>query len=106
MTEDKPYFSQHVFVCMNQREGGRECCADKGSHAAQKHLKKRIGALELSGPGNIRINQAGCLDRCEEGPVLVIYPQGTWYTYVDNEDIDEIIDVHLVGGKIVERLKI
>jgi (2Fe-2S) ferredoxin len=106
MAEDKQYFSQHVFVCMNQREEGRECCADKGSHAAQKHLKKRIGALELNGPGNIRINQAGCLDRCEEGPVLVIYPQGTWYTYVDNEDIDEIIDVHLVGGKIVERLKI
>ena len=54
----------------------------------------------------VRINKAGCLDRCEEGPVMVIYPQGTWYTYVDKEDIDEIIDQHLVGGKVVDRLKI
>jgi (2Fe-2S) ferredoxin len=106
MAENNPYFSQHVFVCMNQRDGGRECCADKGSHAAQKHLKKRVKELGLAGPGQVRVNQAGCLDRCEEGPVLVVYPQGTWYTYVDNEDIDEIVDVHLVGGKIVERLKI
>jgi (2Fe-2S) ferredoxin len=54
----------------------------------------------------VRINKAGCLERCEEGPALVIYPEGVWYTYVDTEDIDEIIDVHIVGGKIVERLKI
>lgn len=103
---DKPYFEQHVFICMNQRDDGRPCCADKGAQAAQKHAKRRIKELDLNGQGKIRINQAGCLDRCEEGPVLVIYPQGTWYTYVDNDDIDEIIDVHLVGGKIVERLKI
>jgi (2Fe-2S) ferredoxin len=62
--------------------------------------------LNLNGQGKVRINKAGCLDRCEEGPVLVIYPQGTWYTYVDKEDIDEIIDTHLVGGQIVDRLKI
>lgn len=106
MSEDKQFFSQHIFVCMNQRDNGRECCADKGAQAAQKHLKKRVKELGLSGQGGIRVNQAGCLDRCEEGPVLVIYPQGTWYTYVDNHDIDDIIDEHLVGGKIVERLKI
>ena len=106
MSEEHPYFSQHVFICMNKRDDGRECCADKGSHAAQKHLKKRMKDLDLNGKGKVRINQAGCLDRCEEGPVLVIYPQGTWYTFIDNEDIDEIVDVHLVGGKIVERLKI
>ncbi len=62
--------------------------------------------LNLNGQGKVRINKAGCLDRCEEGPVMVIYPQGTWYTYVDKEDIDEIIDQHLVGGKVVDRLKI
>ena len=62
--------------------------------------------LNMNGQGKVRINKAGCLDRCEEGPVLVIYPQGTWYTYVDKEDIDEIIDTHLVGGQIVDRLKI
>jgi (2Fe-2S) ferredoxin len=54
----------------------------------------------------VRINAAGCLDRCEQGPVLVIYPEAVWYTYVDQEDIDEIIDQHLVNGRVVERLKI
>ena len=49
---------------------------------------------------------AGCLDRCDEGPVLVVYPDETWYTYVDTEDIDEIISEHLVNGRVVERLKI
>ena len=54
----------------------------------------------------MRINKAGCLDRCEEGPVIVVYPEEVWYTYVDRQDIDEIIDRHLVGGEIVERLRI
>ncbi|MDY7576625.1 (2Fe-2S) ferredoxin domain-containing protein [Actimicrobium sp. CCI2.3] len=104
--DTKPYFEQHVFICMNQREDGRPCCGASGALAAQKHAKSRLKALDLNGAGKIRINQAGCLDRCEEGPVLVIYPQGTWYTYVDNQDIDDIIDTHLIGGQIVERLKI
>jgi (2Fe-2S) ferredoxin len=60
----------------------------------------------MNGPGKIRINKAGCLDRCEEGPVLVVYPEGIWYTYIDQEDIDEIVDSHLIAGKPVERLKI
>jgi (2Fe-2S) ferredoxin len=106
MMSDTPYFKQHVFFCMNQRDEGRACCADRGAQVAQKHAKKRIKELNLSGEGQVRINQAGCLDRCEEGPVLVIYPEGTWYTYVDTQDIDDIIDSHLVGGKPVERLKI
>ncbi len=103
---DQAYYQQHVFFCVNQREGGRPCCFNRGAKIAQEHAKHRIKQMDLNGPGKIRINQAGCLDRCEEGPVLVVYPQGTWYTYVDTQDIDEIIDVHLVGGKIVERLKI
>lgn len=103
---EQAYYQHHVFFCLNQREGGRPCCADQGAQAAQEHAKQRIKQLDLSGPGKVRINKAGCLDRCEEGPVLVVYPQGTWYTYVDQHDIDEIIDSHLVGGKEVERLKI
>ena len=70
----------------------------------QQYAKKRIKSLGLSGEGQVRINQAGCLDRCEVGPVLVVYPSATWYTYVDQSDIDDIIDTHLVGGKVVERL--
>lgn len=79
---------------------------DKGAQAAQQHAKKRIKQMDLNGEGKIRINQAGCLDRCELGPVMVVYPEATWYTFVDTSDIDEIIDSHLVGGKVVERLKV
>jgi (2Fe-2S) ferredoxin len=103
---DDLYYKQHVFFCMNAREDGRPCCADRGAQAAQEHAKKRIKQLDMNGHGKIRINKAGCLDRCEEGPVMVVYPQGTWYTFVDTTDIDEIIDEHLIGGKVVERLKI
>jgi len=106
LMSDKPYYQHHVFFCVNQRDEGRPCCADKGAQAAQEHAKKRIKQLNLSGQGKVRINKSGCLDRCEEGPVVVVYPQGTWYTYVDQHDIDDIIDQHLVGGKVVERLKI
>ena len=91
---------------MNQRDDGRPCCAARGAQAAQQHAKARLKQLNLTGKGKIRINQSGCLDRCDEGPVMVVYPQGIWYTYVDNDDIDEIIDSHLIGGKVVERLKI
>lgn len=100
------YYKHHVFICMNQREDGRPCCAERGAKDVQQHMKKRIKAMDLNGQGKVRINQAGCLDRCDEGPVLVVYPEGTWYTYVDTSDIDDIIDSHLVGGKVVDRLKI
>lgn len=59
-----------------------------------------------NGPGKIRINRAGCLDRCDEGPVMVVYPEGVWYRYVDRQDIDEIIEEHLLHDRPVERLKI
>ena len=62
--------------------------------------------MNLKGQGKIRINKAGCLDRCDEGPVMVVYPEAVWYTYIDKEDIEEIIQEHLVHGRIVERLKI
>jgi len=70
------------------------------------YAKDKIKALNLSGKGKIRVNSAGCMDRCEEGPVLVVYPDGVWYTYVDQHDIDEIIEEHLLHGRVVARLKI
>lgn len=79
---------------------------DKGAEAAFDHMKARVKALRLSGEGKVRINRAGCLDRCNQGPLLVVYPQAIWYTFVDNTDIDEIIESHLVNGKVVERLVI
>ncbi len=100
------YYQYHVFFCVNQRAAGEACCANHAAVAARDHAKARIKALGRSGAGGVRINQAGCLDRCSEGPVLVVYPQGVWYTYVDTEDIDEIIDEHLLHGRVVERLRI
>jgi len=100
------YYKYHVFFCVNQREAGEACCAAKGAQAMRDYAKKKIKSLKLSGPGQCRINNAGCMDRCNEGPVIAIYPEGTWYTYVDQDDIDEIIDEHLVHGRIVKRLKI
>ena len=70
------------------------------------YAKQRIKSLKLSGQRKIRINNAGCLDRCDEGPVIVIYPEETWYTYQSREDIDEIIHEHLQHGRVVERLKL
>ena len=98
------YFEHHVFFCLNQRPNGEACCMDKGAEAAFDHMKKRVKKLGLSGEGKVRINRAGCLDRCAQGPLLVVYPQAIWYTFIDNEDIDEIIESHLVNGKVVERL--
>jgi (2Fe-2S) ferredoxin len=102
------FYKYHVFFCLNQREPGAErpSCANCNAQEMQEYAKKRVKKLGLAGPGQVRINKAGCLDRCELGPALVVYPEGTWYTYVDETDIDEIVDSHLANGKIVERLKI
>ena len=100
------YFQKHVFICTNQRDAGEQCCNSVGGSEMFAYAKDRIGALKKNGPGNIRINKAGCLDRCDDGPVLVVYPDETWYTYVDHDDIEEIIQEHLIHGRVVERLKL
>lgn len=101
------YYQHHVFFCCNQREpGAKNCCNNHGASKVRDYAKDKIRELKLSGEGKVRINMAGCLDRCDEGPVLVVYPDETWYTYVDTEDIDEIISEHLMNGRVVERLKI
>jgi (2Fe-2S) ferredoxin len=100
------YYQHHVFFCLNQRDDGEPCCMDKGAEAAFDHMKSRVKKLALNGQSKVRINRAGCLDRCGEGPLIVVYPEAVWYTFVDNEDIDEIIDSHLLHGKIVKRLEV
>ncbi len=99
------FYRRHAFFCTNVREG-RACCQDHGAEQARAHAKARIKAAGLALPGGVRVNKAGCLDRCEEGPVLVVYPEGTWYTYLDTADIDEIVDEHLINGRVVKRLQI
>ncbi len=100
------YYDKHVFFCCNQRDDDLTCCNDKGASELRDYAKKRVKELDLLGEGKVRINQAGCLDRCEEGPCIVVYPEAVWYTYVDEQDIDEIIDEHFKNGRVVERLKI
>ncbi len=101
------YYKRHVFFCTNKREGERRSsCENCGASRMRAYAKLKIKKMGLAGPGGVRINSAGCLDRCEEGPVVVIYPEGTWYTYVDKEDIDELIEEHIVGGRPVARLMI
>lgn len=100
------YYRQHVFFCTNERTDGRRCCQQQDAQALRDYAKQRIKSLGLSGPGGVRVNTAGCMDRCEEGPVLVVYPEGIWYTYVDQEDIDDILEQHIIGGNPVERLRL
>jgi (2Fe-2S) ferredoxin len=100
------YYKHHVFFCCNQRDNGAKCCNDHHAQELREYAKAQVKSLKLAGPGKVRVNQAGCLDRCEEGPVVVVYPEEVWYTYVDREDIDEIIREHLQNGRVVERLRI
>lgn len=100
------YYGRHVFFCQNQRDDGRACCGAHDAERLQAHAKARVKQLGLSGKGAVRINKAGCLDRCDQGPCLVVYPEAVWYTYVDEQDIDEIVDRHLAAGETVERLRL
>ena len=98
-----PYYRIHVFVCTNRRREGhpRGCCAEGDAESLRDHLKSLVSEKRLKG---VRVNAAGCLDRCELGPTLVIYPEGVWYGYKTAEDLDEIVETHLVNGGRVWRL--
>ncbi len=103
MSAGRPFYRSHVFCCVNRRADGhpRGCCENKGASKLRAHLKARVKKL---GVRNVRINASQCLDRCELGPTMVIYPEGVWYTYRTIEDLDEILERHIVKGERVERL--
>lgn len=98
-----PYYQAHVFCCVNERPDGhpRGCCKSKGAEKLRNYMKARAKELGLK---DVRINQAGCLDRCELGPTVVIYPEGIWYSVASIEDAEAVLQEHLIGGKRVERL--
>lgn len=102
------YYERHVFFCCNSRnDPNRKSCDDsRGASELRDYAKAQVKALGLAGKGRVRVNMAGCLDRCEEGPVIVVYPEDVWYTYVDRVDIDEIIEEHIRNGRVVERLRL
>ena len=99
-----PYYQRHIFFCLNDRENGENSCAHHNAKACFDHCKSRVKKAGLAGPGKVRVNKSGCLDRCQGGPVAVVYPEGVWYTYVDEHDIDEIVESHLERGEVVTRL--
>jgi len=98
-----PYYEAHVFCCTNRRPAGhpRGCCAERGAEELRDYMKSKAKDLGLK---NVRVNIAGCLDRCELGPTLVIYPEGVWYTVATRQDIDDVLRAHLVEGGRVDRL--
>ena len=98
------HYKKHIFICTNQKDPGKKCCADSGGEPFVEQLKKRLQELGLHGPGQFRVSRSGCLGRCKLGPSLVIYPDGVWYTYSTFDDIEEIIHRHLIEGKRVEHL--
>lgn len=99
-----PKFQHHLFICTNRRADGdpKGCCATKGSEEIRSFFKEELARRGLK--KQVRANQAGCLDTCEFGPSVVIYPEGIWYTVNSNEDVLEVIERHIVKGEIVERL--
>jgi (2Fe-2S) ferredoxin len=99
-------FKHHIFVCENVRpeDDPKGCCSAKGSAAIRVALKHEIKQRGLR--GIVRANQSGCLDACEFGPSVVVYPEGIWYGGVSPEDVPEIMESHILGGKPVERLRI
>jgi (2Fe-2S) ferredoxin len=99
-------FRHHLFICTNTRPAGhpRGCCNPDGSALLRERFKSEVKRRNLK--GSVRANAAGCLDQCEHGPNVVVYPEGVWYGGVRLEDVDEIIESHLIGGKPVERLRI
>jgi (2Fe-2S) ferredoxin len=105
MTDPAPsYYKHHIFFCLNERTNGEASCAPHGARNAYDRCKAKVKQEGLAGPGGARVNQAGCMNRCQGGPVCVVYPEAVWYTYVDEQDIDEIVESHLKNGRIVERL--
>ncbi len=101
------YFKYHIFFCTNRREDGSACCANADAQAMRDFAKQRTKALGIAGrEGCVRVNSAGCLNRCGEGPVAVVYPDGVWYRYASRDDVNEIVEEHLLHGRVVERLKL
>jgi len=99
-------FEKHIFICENRRPEGhpRGCCAEKNSPEIKELIKKRIKELGLS--SDVRVNSAGCLDACEHGITVVVYPEQIWYGKVTINDVEEIIQQHIIKNLPVERLKI
>jgi (2Fe-2S) ferredoxin len=102
-----PKFQRHIFVCGNQRETGhpRGSCDPTGEGALQKVFKKKLAEAGIRGDV-VRANKSGCLEQCEHGPTVVVYPEAVWYGGVTADDVAEIVSSHIMAGKPVQRLMV
>ena len=98
------FYTKHIFICTNQKDPGKRCCAISGGQPFFEYMKEQLKSADLHGPGKIRLSRSGCLGRCSVGPAIVIYPEGIWFTYETKTDIDEIITEYLIHGRQVKRL--
>lgn len=105
MRSSEPYYKVHVFCCINVRPQNhqRGSCGRCGAAKLRYYMINKTKEIGLDG---IRINASGCLDRCELGPAMVIYPEGVWYRYENETDINEILESHIINGQPAERLRI
>lgn len=105
MSEEKLLYKTHVFCCINEKgkKSEKKCCKFRGAEKLRDYMKEQAKKLGIK---KIRVNKAGCLDRCDIGPVMVIYPEGVWYSYDNKDDVDEILQKHIIEGGRVERLRI
>ena len=102
MTEQTPFYNHHIFTCTNTRPPDkRRSCGGNGSERLRDYLKEKVKALDIA---STRVQTTACMNRCEYGPVFVVYPEGAWYHVENESDVDEIVQSHLLGGKPVERL--
>jgi len=101
-----PKFERHIFICGNVRpeDHPRGCCDPSGRAELHTRFKQKLAERGLK--GRVRANHSGCLDQCEHGPNIVVYPEAIWYGGVTLSDVDEIIETHIVGGRPVERLRL
>lgn len=97
-------YRHHLFFCTHQRDDaeGQTYCQLHNAQTLRDYAKQKVKDLKLK---KVRVNNSGCLNRCALGPMLVIYPEGVWYQYHSEQDIDEIITKHVQQGEIVERLR-
>lgn len=100
------HYQKHLFFCVNQKTNGKKCCNESAANELFLYAKKKLQLEGLHGKDKCRVSSSGCLGRCALGPCLVIYPEGIWYKAETTQDIDEIIECHLINNQVVRRLKI
>lgn len=100
------FYKKHIFFCNNVRDDDKACCSQLGAGDMYRYAKDKCRNDDALGKGKVGVSESRCLGRCEHGPVAVVYPDNVWYQYIDEDDVDEIITEHLIGGNAVKRLQI